>query len=105
MSPPPGWQERLDRLVAIYNRACAELLKVTGKRELIAQQKCRVAYRQIQALLAMRPPARAAERTNMFADLERQIALESARQRASAPSNDNGHGAEQQERETNGTVR
>lgn len=100
IAPPPGWQERLDRLLAIYDRACSEFAQAHGKRELIAEKKVRIAYRQIQALLALRPPARAREQANMFAELERQVAVEAQRQRATAPSNDNAT-ASQQERETN----
>lgn len=115
IAPRPGWQARFDRLTAIYNRACAELGRATGMPELIAQAKCRVAYRQIQALLAMRPPARAVERETktMFADLQRQVTLEAQRQHGialireapfcvTASSNDNGQGASTEKEKANG---
>lgn len=105
LQPPPGWQARLDRLMAIYERACNELRAATGMPAVIARQKARVAYRQIQALLALRPPARSMQSETMFADLERQVALEAERQRALAPSNDNGTGASKERDPNNGTVR
>lgn len=50
---PPGWQERLDLLMGIYDRAWAQLH--AGVSETVALRKIEITRRQLVALLAMRP--------------------------------------------------
>ncbi len=46
--PPPGWQQKLDRALAIWHRSSAD---VTHR----GQVKAAVAHRLLQTLLAQRP--------------------------------------------------
>lgn len=97
MRPPPGWQVKVDRLMAIYDRANIELSSSKGLRRVLAETKVKVAYRQLEKLMAMRPPARVISDSarDMFAALEQQVTVEAARQRATASSNDNASAQQQ----------
>jgi hypothetical protein len=56
-SPPPGWAEKVGWLRSIVDRAERQI--ETAAREggptLVAEQKREVAYRNLEALMAMRP--------------------------------------------------
>lgn len=52
MMPPPGWQQRLDRLLAIYDRAWTQFQ--AGEQTALAERKIDCARRQLAALLALR---------------------------------------------------
>ena len=119
-TPPPGWADKCRWLRAIVARAEEQIRMAAlfGGPTLIAEQKRAVAYRNLDALMAMRPPVpmtrtvqtRGAVRVSeqarrMFGELEMQINVEAARQRASRTSNDNAASASQQERvKAHGTI-
>lgn len=111
--PPPGWVERVGWLLAIIDRAEAEIgvAALHGTPTLVAEQKRIVAYRQLDALMAQRPPLATRPRRpmvkatiqiperarRMFAALEDQINVEATRQRALRTSNDNAASASPQQ--------
>lgn len=112
--PPPGWAARVAWLRAIIDRAEAQILAAAlhGGPTLVAEQKRMVAYRNLDALMAMRPkpppapPRRSGtfeitiESRSMFVALEHQVNAEAARQRALRKSFDAASRAPQQARET-----
>jgi len=49
--PPPGWQEKLDRALAIWHRACADETAA-------GMRRADIAHRLLVSLLAQRPDRR-----------------------------------------------
>lgn len=114
--PPPGWVEKVGWLRGIIDRAEAEIgvAALQCRPSLVADQKRMVAYRQLDALMAQRPPLATRPRKpmikatiqiserarRMFASLEEQINVEATRQRALRTSNDNAASASQQQGKT-----